>query len=116
MSITNPLGAVEATATTLTVQCPHCVEAKEPEWKTWVLVDRKELNCRIFRHGIMKKPYETSRVMVQIPPHASKVECDRLAREGLIIGCGKPYKIIDEVQKDGAGAKVVSRAVICDYI
>ena len=58
--------------------CPHC---EEP-----VLIEK--LNCCIFRHGIIKKSLK------QMNPHASKEECDHLFSQGLIYGCGKPFKII----------------------
>jgi len=80
------------------------------------MVDRKELNCRIFRHGVMREAYERRGVMVQIPPHAPKAQCDWLAANNLILGCGKPYKVVDVVVPDGAGGKVEQRAVVCGYI
>ena len=66
--------------------CPHCGDA--------IGVQRKEINCKIFRHGIMKNNGQ------QINPHLSKEECDRLASEGLIHGCGKPFRLVD--QPDGS--------------
>ena len=71
------------------VICPHCD----------ALVEIKELNCRIFRHAIMKKTHK------QINPHASKSECERLFKQGKVYGCAKPFRI----DEDG-------NAVICDYI
>ena len=44
----------------------------------------------------------------QLPPHLSKPECDRLAAEQRIYGCGKPFRV--EKKQDGIVA------VICDYI
>lgn len=58
--------------------CPHC--------NTDVTVEKDKLNCKIFRCGTMKKDGQ------QIGPHTSKEECDRLFREQLIYGCGKPFK------------------------
>jgi hypothetical protein len=72
--------------------CPHC---QEP-----ILIEK--LNCCIFRHGTMKDSFQ------QIAPHLSKEECDKLFSQGLIYGCGKPFKIIV------SGEKVVVE--ICDYI
>lgn len=69
--------------------CPHC--------GTTIEVDKKNVNCGIFRCGMYKKGG-------QIPPHASKQICDLLVARDLIYGCGKPFSI-----KKG----VVS---ICDYI
>ena len=75
--------------------CPHC--------QGTVIVQRNELNCRIFRHGSYKTNGEP------IPPHTSKEECDRLSEQNLIMGCGKPFRIVQ--QEDGT-----ELAVICDYI
>jgi hypothetical protein len=60
--------------------CPHC--------KQIVQVLKKEFNCKIFRHGIYKKNLK------QIDPHLKKEECDRLKKEDLIFGCGKPFQLI----------------------
>ena len=79
--------------TNLLVQCPHC---KYP-----VLIE--QLNCRIFRHGVFKIN------CTQINPHASKESCDFYVKNDLILGCGKPFKIIQN-QDD------TFIAVICDYI
>ena len=59
------------------VECPHCTG----------VVEIIEMNCRIFRHGILKATGE------QIDPHASKSVCDDLFARGLIAGCGKPFRI-----------------------
>ena len=75
--------------------CPHCT--------TMVVVNKEDINCAIFRHGILK---ETGK---QIDPHASKDLCDALAREGRIYGCGKPFKL---VRKDSLEWKIEK----CDYI
>ena len=74
--------------------CPHCQGS--------VIVQHNELNCRIFRHGIYKHNGE------QMHPHTPREECDRLAQQGLIIGCGQPFRV------DGDGAAAV--AVVCDYV
>ena len=66
--------------TNFEVQCPHCNE--------YVIIE--QINCAIFRHGIMKIN------LVQINPHLSKYECDKLKEQDLIYGCGKPFKIINE--------------------
>lgn len=62
------------------VKCPHC--------KNIIVIWKEEINCQIFRHGIYKK------TLKQIDPHLDKKECDRLAAEGLIYGCGKPFKLV----------------------
>ena len=68
--------------------CPHC--------DGLFIVD--QLNCGIFRHGISKK------TGYQIDSHTPKEECDRMIRENLIIGCGKPFKW------NG------TQFIVCDYI
>ena len=74
--------------------CPHCTGV--------ILVHQNELNCRIFRHG----EYITTNQ--PIPPHLPKEECDRLAENNLIRGCGKPFRV------EGDGDTIT--AVVCDYI
>lgn len=70
------------------IECPHC----------HLLVSIIEINCKIFRHGIYKNNG------LQMNPHASKEECDKLISQDLIYGCGKPfYYDGNEVKK-------------CDYI
>ena len=75
--------------------CPHC--------GLLVFVCIKDFNCRIFRHGVYKHS------MKQIDPHLPKKECDRLKVQDLIIGCGKPFKLINDMS-----GKTI--AVKCDYI
>jgi len=74
--------------------CPHC--------EGTIIVNRNELNCRIFRHGIFRHSGE------QMNPHSPKEECDRLAAENQIIGCGKPFLV------EGEGCE--AKAVECGYI
>jgi hypothetical protein len=74
------------------LKCPHCNE--------YVVI--QEINCAIFRHGILKNNG------LQIDPHSSKELCDYYVRENKIYGCGKPFRIIivnDQYQTE-----------ICDYI
>ena len=66
------------------ISCPHC--------SLTIMVYNKELNCKIFRHGIYKKTGK------QIHPHLNKKGCDLLKKKDLIYGCGKPFKV---VIKDG---------------
>jgi hypothetical protein len=73
------------------IECPHCKQVCE-------IV---ELNCRIFRCGILKTTY------VQIDPHSSKAVCDDLVSKKLIYGCGKPFRITDDASQN---------VVICEYI
>ena len=74
--------------------CPHC--------KMYIQVYKKDFNCKIFRCGIYKKNYK------QIDPHMKKEECDKLFKNELIYGCGKPFKII--LKKNGI------EVIKCDYI
>ena len=76
------------------VKCPHC--------DLLIFVYFKELNCRIFRHGI----YKTT--LKQIDPHLPKIDCDRLKTNDEIIGCGKPFVIVN--------IRTTPIAVSCDYI
>jgi|LauGreDrversion2_6_1035139.scaffolds.fasta_scaffold400012_1 hypothetical protein len=76
--------------------CPHC--------QGGVQVLHDELRCHIFRHGRLK-----AGTCEQMDPHTPRAECDRLAAQDLIYGCGKPFR----VTYDAAG---VPRAVVCDYI
>jgi len=76
----------------IVVECPHCN----------LLIEIDEINCAIFRHGILKKNNK------QINPHASKQECDNYINNNMIIGCGKPFKLVSENNEH--------KAVICDYI
>jgi len=78
------------------VYCPHCNHL--------ILIYKNEINCAIFRHGVLKSN------MQQIDPHLSKPECDRLAAEGLIIGCGNPFRLVINKEEEEY------RAIKCDYI
>lgn len=77
------------------VKCPHCGE--------FIIIE--QVNCAIFRHGIYKDNY------LQINPHLSKNECDKLKEEDLIYGCGKPFKIENNNNNNN-----IWTAVICEYI
>jgi hypothetical protein len=74
------------------VICPSC--------NMPVLIE--DINCRIFRHAIFKGTGE------QMPPHASKIECDEAVEKGWVYGCAKPFLL--ELQGD------IWVAVSCDYI
>ena len=78
------------------IKCPHCNE--------YIIIYKKDFNCKIFRHGVYKNNNK------QINPHLNKNECDRLFKEGLIYGCGKPFKLIINEQEN----KYLTE--ICDYI
>lgn len=74
------------------VICPHCLVP--------ILIE--QLNCCIFRHGTFIKTGQ------QIPPHSSKIDCDKYINHNLIYGCGNPFKIIKK--------NTEYYAVVCDYI
>lgn len=65
----------------LILKCPHCND--------YVLIYKKEFNCKIFRHAYYRDSYK------QIDPHMKKDICMRLLKEDLIYGCGKPFKLIE---------------------
>lgn len=65
-------------------RCPHC----------HAYVEIVSINCGIFRHGVNKD-------FQQIPPHASKEECEQQT----VYGCGKPFRILDNMKVEK-----------CDYI
>ena len=64
----------------ISVNCPHC---NGP-----IFIMLSQINCNVFRHGVFKDTFQ------QMEPHTPKEECDRLAVEDLIIGCGKPFCIL----------------------
>lgn len=75
------------------VTCPHCQCS----------VEILEINCAIFRHAVFKHNNQ------QLNPHASKQECDRLAEQGAIYGCGKPFRVVSKGNNE-------YEAIQCDYI
>ena len=77
-------------------QCPHCA--------CYTQVADNEVNCQIFRHGILKS------TGMQVNPHASKEYCDRLVTQHLVDGCCGPFKLFR-----GSNG-VVEYVDICDYI
>jgi hypothetical protein len=76
----------------LIIHCPNC---NDP-----VIIE--QLNCKIFRHGVFKNDN------IQINPHASQIECENYVSNGLIYGCGKPFKIIESYNSFDVE--------VCDYI
>ena len=74
--------------------CCHC--------KNDFIVNTKDFNCKILRHGYYKKDF------TQINPHLSKEQCLKLIEDNLIYGCGKPLRIIEINEKNSVE--------ICDYI
>jgi hypothetical protein len=47
----------------------------------------EKIKCGIFRHGYKRT------TMKQIDPHAKESYINKLKEKGLLIGCGKPFKI-----------------------
>lgn len=76
------------------VECPQC--------QNQIQIYKNEINCAIFRHGIVKS------TGMQMGPHTPKIECDELKKKDLIYGCGKPFRLIKEDNN--------YKAEICDYI
>ena len=75
---------------------------------TTISVNIEQLNCCIFRHGVFKNN------MLQIDPHTPKNICDHYIENQLIIGCGKPFKVILNDNSKNEDDKFI--AVNCDYI
>ena len=78
------------------VKCAQCSDL--------VIINKKDFNCKIFRHGVYKKDNK------QIDPHLNKEECDRLFKEKLIYGCGKPFKLFINKEEEKYWTEK------CDYI
>ena len=73
-------------------ECPHC----------GIGIEIENINCGIFRCGISKESG------YQINPHTPKEDCDRMIKECLIWGCGKPFKVVYENKK--------IKLVQCEYV
>lgn len=61
------------------VKCPHCYSE--------ILIEEKNINCRIFVHGVMKKTGK------QVNPHSSQTLLNKLIKNKFIYGCGKVFNI-----------------------
>ncbi len=81
----------------LVFNCPHCSDQ--------LVIDRQDINCAIFRHGVFKATYE------QMNPHETKENCDALVAQELIYGCGKPFKL-EQLPDDPHNYNII----VCDYI
>ena len=89
------------------VDCPHC--------KLPIFVYRKDFNCCIFRHGVFKSTLQ------QIDPHLPKPHCDYLKQNDLIIGCGKPFRLVNKTHTNKTNntnntSNINIVAVPCGYI
>ena len=78
---------------------PNFYEFKCYSCDLTIIIEHDQLNCRIFRCGVMKSNGEP------IPPHSSKQVCDELRNNDLIYGCGNPFMINYNMQ-----------LIECDYI
>ena len=81
--------------------CPHC--------NGGIIVEKNQLYCRIFRHGVYKAN------MQQMNPHMPKQECERLIQSNQIVGCGKPFRVVNGPNVNGPNG-IEKVAVVCDYI
>jgi DNA-directed RNA polymerase subunit RPC12/RpoP len=81
----------------LIINCPHC-DSK-------ILINK--INCKIFRHGVYKDTFK------QINPHLNKAKCDKLIKNDLIYGCGKPFELILNSELDNDESTYI--AIKCDY-
>lgn len=87
----------DSDAKIIIITCPHCSDT--------VIIE--QLNCCIFRHGVFKENN------IQIPPHATKLECDNFISNNLIFGCGKPFEILKDSANNSDFNKM--KVIICDY-
>ncbi len=78
--------------------CPHCGDL--------FITTEKTIACAIYRHAAYREN------MIQINPHETKEECDRLFTNNLVFGCAKPFKVI---KKENNGSTEYE-AIACDYI
>ena len=65
------------------MRCPWCD----------ICIVIEAVNCGRFVCGVLR---ETGH---QVNPHAPKQHCEQLVRDGLIWGCGKPFKFVGGVLK-----------------
>ena len=64
----------------IVLPCPHC--------DMMILLNENDINCAIYRHAVYRSTF------LQIDPHTPLSDCDRLYRDGLIYGCGKPFIVL----------------------
>jgi len=82
--------------------CPHC---QGP-----IIVAPKDINCRIFRHGIFRSTGQP------IPPHSTKEECEEWSRTNQLWGCGKPFQLFQDYDITQKPKRIIWKTKICDYI
>lgn len=69
-----------------------------------IIINKNEINCKIFRHAILKK------TMAQISQHATKNECDSYLQNEEVYGCARPFCLVIDQETN----KI--KVEICDYI
>ena len=74
------------------VKCPKC----------GIQIIIEEVNCKIFRHAVLKISGE------QMNPHASKSDCEDAVSSDSVYGCAAPFIL------DLSGNEWI--AISCDYI
>ena len=72
--------------------CPHC------ECQVFI----ESINCGIFRHAVYRSTNQP------VPPHSSKRVCEQLVADNKVIGCAKPFRVVQQ-----CGKWVATK---CDYI
>ena len=78
----------------LVFPCPHCLDL--------IMVMKKEMNCRIFRHAIYKDGFG------QVNPHLNQSLCQSLTINKMVYGCTKPFQLLHNNDN--------YEVVKCDYI
>ena len=81
------------------IPCPHCHVLME--------LAHTDLNCGIYRHAVWKDGG------TQIDPHAPRDVCEQVVREGLVHGCGKPFRAREARSASG---EVSLRVEVCGYL
>jgi hypothetical protein len=93
------------TQQTFCFSCPHCDGS--------VQVEKNQVNCTIFRHGYFFVKDAKGNIILtsQLGQHTCKEQCDMFVEKGMIVGCGKPFRMVHDSCKDG-----IYKIVKCDYI
>jgi hypothetical protein len=75
-------GSLEMSAGELIFDCPWCGGS--------VVVARREVNCRIFRHAVRRVDG------VAVNPHMREEEMRGLLATQAVWGCGNPFRLVGE--------------------
>ena len=62
------------------INCPNCDDD--------ILIYINEINCSIFRHGVIKQTFQ------QIPLHTFKEQCEDYITCDSVYGCARPFKLL----------------------